>query len=88
MSTNELDQAIADLRTQVEAETTATASAITLMNGIQARIDAAVAEAEAKGATPEQLQAIKDLSAKIGTETQALADAVQANTPVTENPNP
>lgn len=82
-----LDDAITDLKAKVAAETTIVASAVTLLNGIQARIEAAVAAALEKGASPEQLADLTSLSATLSTETAALSDAVAANT-VSENPNP
>jgi uncharacterized membrane protein len=82
-----LDDAIADLKAKVEAETNTTNAAILLINGIQARIDAAVEAATAAGATAEQLAELTALSASLQTETDALGNAVAANT-VPENPNP
>lgn len=64
-----------DLKADVAAETTVVNSAITLLSGISARIDAAVAAARAGDD-----QALSQLSAEVKSETQALADAVAANT--------
>jgi predicted nucleic acid-binding Zn-ribbon protein len=72
---------IATLTTQVTTATTVEKSAQTLIEGIQARIDAAVTAAIANGATAEQLQPVSDLSAVLDAESTALAAAVQANTP-------
>ena len=65
--------ALSDLQTAVAAEDTAIASAITLLNGLKAALDAAIASGD-----PAALQA---LSADIGNQTTALAAAITANTP-------
>lgn len=83
---NPLDDAISTLNAEVTREKTVTDSAIALINGIQTRIDAAVAAALAAGATQAQLKAITDLSAGLKTEDDNLAAAVQANTPVVVTP--
>lgn len=54
-------------------------SATVLLNGFQARLDAAVAAALANGATAEELQPLSDLSASFEADTAALAAAVAAN---------
>jgi hypothetical protein len=66
--------ALTDLQAQVAANTTVTDSAVTLIQGLKASLDAAIASGD-----PAALTA---LSAQLGTETQKLADAVSANTPV------
>lgn len=74
----------ADLSDEIQAvqnANTVIGSATTLINGFQARLDAAVAEALANGATAAELQPLSDLSVELKTQTQALADAVVANTP-------
>lgn len=76
-----LDDAIVDLQAKVAAETSANASAVVLINGISARIDAAIAAATAAGATTAQLQSLADLSGTLNSETGTLAAAVAANTP-------
>lgn len=65
--------ALTDLQAAVTAEDTAIASAITLLNGLKAALDAAIASGD-----PAALAA---LSADIGAQTTALANAVTANTP-------
>lgn len=72
---------IDQLTAQVTAATTVETSAVTFINGIQALIDAAVAQALANGATAEQLQPVSDLSTQMQTESDALAAAIQAHTP-------
>ncbi len=72
---------IADLTAQVTKATTVEKSAQTLIEGIQARVEAAVAAAVANGATAEQLQPVSDLAAALDTESDALNAAITANTP-------
>lgn len=60
-----------DLKAQVAANTTVSQSALTLINGIAARIAAA-------GVDPAALQALTD---SLKTDDAALAAAVAANTP-------
>lgn len=64
------------LKDQVAAESTVIASAVVLLNGISARIDAAIAAAEAGDAT-----ALAELSASVKADTDSLSAAVAANTP-------
>lgn len=68
--------AIDDLQAAVTAEDTVIASAVTLLNGIPALIAAA-------GTDPAKLQA---LTADIQAKTQALSQAVVANTPAASAP--
>lgn len=63
---------LAKLQADVTAETTVNQSAITLLQGLKAQLDAA-------GTDPTALAA---LSASLEANTQALSDAVTANTPV------
>lgn len=72
---------IDQLTAEVERAKTIEASAITLINGIAARIDAAVQQALQGGATAQELQPLTDLSTSLKAEDDALAAAVQANTP-------
>lgn len=62
-----------DLQANVAAEDTVIDSGIVLIQGIKAKLDAAIAAND-----PAALQA---LSADIGAKTQALAAAIAANTP-------
>lgn len=64
-----------DLQAAVENNAQVIASAITLINGIADKIDAAVA---ANDATDNS--ALTDLSVSLRTQSQSLADAVAANT--------
>jgi hypothetical protein len=77
---NPLDIAIDELTTEVSAITSVADSAIALINGIPALIDAAVEKALAAGASPEELGAITGLSENLKTKAAALAAAVEANT--------
>lgn len=64
---------LTDLAAQVAAENTVIDSAVTLLSGLKAALDAAIASGD-----PAQIQAISD---SIGAEQQKLADAITANTP-------
>ena len=68
------------LRAEVERNKAVDDSAILLLNGIVARIEAAVAAAVAGGATAAQVAEMKALATTLGTDTDALAAAVAANT--------
>ena len=65
--------ALDDLKTAVARETEVDESAIVLLNGLKAKLDAAIASGN-----PADLKALSD---SLGTESQKLADAVTANTP-------
>jgi hypothetical protein len=67
--------ALSDLQDKVAALKTVGDSAIALLNGLKAALDAAIASND-----PAALQALSD---SIGSETDALAAAVSANTPST-----
>lgn len=77
----EIQARLDKLTADVQAETTANASAITLINGFSQRLTDAIAAAQAAGATPEQLAALDDLSGAIEQNSAQLATAVTANTP-------
>ena len=66
------------LTDQVTATTGVEQSAIVFINGLQARIDAAVAAALENGATAEQLQPVSDLSTAMQAQSDALAAAIVA----------
>jgi|GEM_PF-6842707 len=70
--------ALTDLQAQVAAETTVTASAITLINGIPALL-------AAQGVSPDQVEAVAQ---SLKTQSDALAAAVTANTPAAPAPAP
>lgn len=62
-----------DLKAAVARETEVDESAIVLLNGLKAKLDAAIAAGD-----PAALKALSD---SLGAESQKLADAVTANTP-------
>ena len=74
-------QVLADLQAQVKANTDVDDSATLLINGIAARIQAAVDAAIANGATAAELAPITDEIASLKKSSDALAAAVVANTP-------
>lgn len=76
-----LDKQIADLQTEVANQTAVEQSALKLIQGIPALIAAAIASAQAAGATTAQLQAISDLQDKLAANDTELSAAVAANTP-------
>jgi hypothetical protein len=65
--------ALDDLKAAVQKETEVDQSAIVLLNGLKAQLDAAIASND-----PAALQALSD---QLGSSSQSLADAVAANTP-------
>lgn len=77
---NQLDTSIDALAAAAKANTDAEESAIIVLNGIPALIQAAVDKAIAAGATTQELQAVQDVIDKITAETPRLASAVAANT--------
>jgi len=70
---------LGNLTTEVAEEVGIMQSATALINGFQAKLEAAVAAAIANGATEAELQPLNDLVAALDTEGNALAAAVQAN---------
>jgi hypothetical protein len=83
-----LDAQIAALTSEVTNDNTVMESATTLINGIAAQIAAAVAAAQATGATPEELASLNALEQSLNTNAANLANAVQANTPAAPTPQP
>lgn len=67
-----------DLRAIVERDSEVTTSAVALLQGLKAQLDDAIAAGDPA--------AFKELSARLGSNTQALADAVAANTPADTEP--
>lgn len=78
-----LDDKITALQAEVANNTTVEKSALVLIQGFAARLDAAVAAAQAAGASPAQLQSLTDLSTSLKSNDDELAAAVTANTPAT-----
>lgn len=70
---NQIMTVLADLQAKVAANTTVVQSAVTLIQGLKAQLDAAIASGD-----PAQLQALSD---QLGTDDAALAAAITANTP-------
>lgn len=62
-----------NLKAEVEANTEVTASAVALLTGLKEKLDAAIASGD-----PAQLKALSD---ELGSNTEALSQAVSANTP-------
>ena len=73
-------QILSDLAAAVEKATTVEASAAMLINGIAARIQAAVDAALANGASAADLAPITDEVSKLNAASDALSAAVAANT--------
>jgi nucleoid-associated protein YgaU len=69
--------ALDDLTAQVAANNNVIQSAVTLLTGLKASLDAAIASAKQMGDTSP----IEALSASLGTSDAALAAAITANTP-------
>lgn len=72
---------LADLDAAVTNAVTVQSSAATLIRGIAARIEAAVAAAIANGATAEELAPVQAEADALKASSQDLADAVSENTP-------
>lgn len=72
--------ALGNLETAVTNITTVVDSAIALINGIAARIQQAIADAIANGATEAELVPVQAEADLLQAKAQALADAVAANT--------
>ena len=68
------------LAAQVTANTTVEASAVIALNGIAARIQAAVDAALANGATAAELAPVTDEITALQGSATALSDAIAANT--------
>ncbi len=77
MAVPAIDQLVAD----VAAENTVIDSAIALIEGFQQRLADAIAAAMQGGATAAELAPLTTLSNDIKAKSQALSDAVVANTP-------
>jgi hypothetical protein len=74
------DAELQTLTANVANLTTVDGSAVALINGFAAQLAAAVAAAQAAGATPAQLQSFSDLNTAVSTQSASLAAAVTANT--------
>jgi len=76
-----LQASIDALTAQVAAETEVNASAVTMINGFSARLQAAIDAATAAGATPAQTAALDALASSVQSNTAELSAAMTANTP-------
>ncbi len=74
------------LAAEVAEGVTVMASATTLIEGIAARVQAAVDKALENGATAEQLKPVTAEIAALSAGADALSDAVLKNTPAAEPP--
>lgn len=72
---------LADLEREINEAKSVMESATVLINGFQARLDAAVQSALDSGATAAQLEPFTSLSQELSNNTDALSAAVVANTP-------
>lgn len=77
---------IAALTAQVQATVGVDQSAVVLINGFAAQINAAVQAALAGGATAAQLQPVTDAVTALTNESAALSAAVAANAPPAPSP--
>ena len=73
-------QVLADLQAAVDKNTEVIGSAVVLINGIAARLQAAVDAALANGATAAELAPVTAEVKALNDNADALAAAVQANT--------
>ena len=71
---------LSGIKAQVESTTSVEASAAALINGFQAKLDQAIADAVAANDNAD-LSALTDLSAELKASSDSLAAAVSANTP-------
>ncbi len=71
-------QELEALVTEVTEATTVQSSAATLLSGLKTRLDAGLAELAATGVSNE---ALNQLSSDLNTSSNALQDAIVANTP-------
>lgn len=78
MANAQLDSVI----TQLKGITNIDDSILTYVQSVPSLISAAVSQALANGATPEQLQALTDLGNETSSKAAAIAAAITANTPV------
>lgn len=81
-----MPQVLDDLAAEITNDVTVMGSATTLINGIAARIQAAVDAALAGGATAEQLAPVQAEVDSLRSASADLSAAVAANTPPPANP--
>ncbi len=75
----QIQEQLNELSAQVAATVSAEASAVALIDGFGAKLDAAVAEALANGASAAELTPLTDLSTVLKEKSAELAAAVAAN---------
>lgn len=73
-----MSQELDNLKNEVTEATTVQASAAALLSGLKGRLDTAIAELQAQGVTNE---ALNQLSSDLDTSSNALQEAIVANTP-------
>lgn len=78
--TAQLDTELNTLHQQVTANGDVAQSAVTLLNGFGARLQAVQAQLQAQGVQPGQLTALTDFTTQLQQQKDALAQAVAANT--------
>lgn len=78
---SQMDDEIAQIKSDVAAERTAVDSATALISGFAAQLQAAVQAAQDAGATPQQLQDLTDLHTALTQQTSDLANAVASQAP-------
>ncbi len=83
MSDN-LQSKIDALTSEVEENATVVQSAVVLIGGISKQIADAVEKAKSEGVPAESLASLDALTAKLDSDNKALAEAVAANTPSSE----
>ena len=77
---NSFDPVLAQLAESVTQNTSVTQSAVAAFQGLRQAVQEAQVQIAAAGLTPEQQQVFADLDAAMDTNSQALADAIAANT--------
>lgn len=82
-----MQSVIDGLRANVARLTSVEDSVQAFVEGVPAMIQAAVDQALAAGATPEQMQALTDLNAQLSAKVEELAGDVTANTPAAPAPS-
>gem|GEM_PF-4915229 len=78
----QLDDELTSLTTTVASNTTVIASGAAMISGFSAQLAAAIAAAQAAGATPAQLSAVTDLQTALDANNATLTAAIASNTPV------
>jgi hypothetical protein len=78
---DEISTRLAALTATVERLDTVEASVLAFIAGVPALVAAAVAQAQAAGATPDQLSAFDALNARLASDADALTAAIVTNTP-------